>query len=192
MKAWRFYAFSDMRMDDIPVPPLRPGHVLVQMLVVQPSVTEAQLAFGIPTLAFEKIKKRLRGLQALQPPAPPTSGGLPAWTWTLRLFLTSIPPIFLCVVVGVSGIVIDSDPSFGVLAASTVGNVRPLSVESEILTFAVFTGAPEVPATFQVTVWVEPPSQLSAVFGCVTTNGPAAVVEVNCMLSEFTPPPFAR
>ncbi len=59
MKAWRFYAFSDMRMDDIPVPPLRPGHVLVQMLVVQPSVTEAQLAFGIPTLAFEKIKKRL-------------------------------------------------------------------------------------------------------------------------------------
>ncbi len=59
MKAWRFYGFGDMRMDDIPVPPLRKGHVLAQILCVQPSVTEAQLAFGIPTLAFERIKKRL-------------------------------------------------------------------------------------------------------------------------------------
>ena len=59
MKAWRFYGFGDMRLDDIPVPALRPGHVLAQILVVQPSVTEAQLAFGIPTLAFERIKKRL-------------------------------------------------------------------------------------------------------------------------------------
>jgi threonine dehydrogenase-like Zn-dependent dehydrogenase len=59
LKAWRFYGFGDMRLDEIPTPPLRPGHVLVQMLVVQPSVTEAQLAFGIPTLAFERIKKRL-------------------------------------------------------------------------------------------------------------------------------------
>lgn len=59
MKAWRFYGFSDMRMDDIPIPALRPGHVLAQILCVQPSVTEAQLAFGIPTLAFERIKKRL-------------------------------------------------------------------------------------------------------------------------------------
>lgn len=59
MKAWRFYGFGDMRLDDIPVPALRPGHVLAQILVVQPSVTEAQLAFGVPTLAFERIKKRL-------------------------------------------------------------------------------------------------------------------------------------
>jgi threonine dehydrogenase-like Zn-dependent dehydrogenase len=59
MKAWRFYGFGDMRMDDIPVPPLRRGHVLVQILCVQPSVTEAQLAFGIPTLAYERIRKRL-------------------------------------------------------------------------------------------------------------------------------------
>ena len=48
-----------MRLDEIPVPELRPGHVLAQMLVVQPSVTEAQLAFGIPTLAFDKISHRL-------------------------------------------------------------------------------------------------------------------------------------
>ena len=59
MKAWRFYGFGDLRLDDVPVPVLRPGHVLVEPLCVQPSVTEAQLAFGIRTLAFEKIKKRL-------------------------------------------------------------------------------------------------------------------------------------
>lgn len=59
MKAWRFYGFRDMRMDDVPTPKCRPGHVIVKTLCVQPSVTEAQLAFGIRTLAFDKIKERL-------------------------------------------------------------------------------------------------------------------------------------
>jgi threonine dehydrogenase-like Zn-dependent dehydrogenase len=59
MKAWRFHAFADLRLDDVPKPAFLPGHVLVEPLVVQPSVTEAQLAFGIPTLAFERVKKRL-------------------------------------------------------------------------------------------------------------------------------------
>jgi threonine dehydrogenase-like Zn-dependent dehydrogenase len=59
MKAWRFYGFGDMRLDDVPEPTVRPGHVLAEVLCVQPSVTEAQLAFGIPTLAYETIKKRL-------------------------------------------------------------------------------------------------------------------------------------
>lgn len=59
MKAWRFYGFGDLRLDEIPTPELRPGHVLVKVLCVQPSVTEAQLAAGIRTLAFDRIKKRL-------------------------------------------------------------------------------------------------------------------------------------
>ena len=59
MKAWRFYGFGDMRLDDVPDPVCRPGHVVAEPLCVQPSVTEAQLAFGIPTLAYEKIKHRL-------------------------------------------------------------------------------------------------------------------------------------
>src|SRR5947209_7325017 len=59
MKAWRFYGFSDMRLDDVPGPVCGPGQVLVEPLCVQPSVTEAQLAFGIPTLAFDRIKRRL-------------------------------------------------------------------------------------------------------------------------------------
>ena len=59
MKAWRFYGFGDMRLDDVPMPELKPGHVIFKVLCVQTSVTEAQLAFGIRTLAFERIKKRL-------------------------------------------------------------------------------------------------------------------------------------
>ena len=59
MRAWRFYGFGDMRLDEVPDPVLRPGHVLVRVLCVQPSVTEAQLAFGVPTLAFEEISNRL-------------------------------------------------------------------------------------------------------------------------------------
>jgi|GEM_PF-159787 len=59
MKAWRFYAFNDLRLDDVPEPACVPGHVLVEPLCVQPSVTEAQLACGIPTLAYERVKRRL-------------------------------------------------------------------------------------------------------------------------------------
>src|SRR5260370_493393 len=59
MKAWRFHGFSDMRLDEVPEPVCGPGQVLVEPLCVQPSVTEAQLAFGIPTLAFDRVKRRL-------------------------------------------------------------------------------------------------------------------------------------
>jgi threonine dehydrogenase-like Zn-dependent dehydrogenase len=59
VKAWRFYGFGDMRLDDVPEPACSPGHVLVRPICVQPSVTEAQLAFGIPTLAFDRVKRRL-------------------------------------------------------------------------------------------------------------------------------------
>lgn len=59
MKAWRFYGFGDMRLDEVSPPACKPGHVLVEPLVVQPSVTEAQLAFGIPTLAYDRVKRRL-------------------------------------------------------------------------------------------------------------------------------------
>ena len=35
------------------------GHVIAEILCVQPSATEAQLAYGVPTLAYEQIKRRL-------------------------------------------------------------------------------------------------------------------------------------
>ncbi|MBX9788219.1 MAG: alcohol dehydrogenase catalytic domain-containing protein [Pirellulales bacterium] len=66
MKAWRFYAFNDLRLDDVPVPTCLAGHVVVEPLVVQPSVTEAQLACGIPTLAYDRIKRRLETEAPLQ------------------------------------------------------------------------------------------------------------------------------
>jgi threonine dehydrogenase-like Zn-dependent dehydrogenase len=59
MKAWRFYGFNDLRLDEVAEPQLKPRHVIVEVLCVQPSVTEAQLAFGISTLAYAKIKHRL-------------------------------------------------------------------------------------------------------------------------------------
>ncbi|MGB8854965.1 MAG: zinc-binding dehydrogenase [Pirellulales bacterium] len=58
MRAWRFYGFSDFRLDDVPEPACPPAHVKVRPLYVQPSVTEAQLAYGIPTLAYDRIKRR--------------------------------------------------------------------------------------------------------------------------------------
>ena len=48
-----------MRLDEVPEPICPPRHVLVEPLCVQPSVTEAQLAFGIPTLAYDRVKRRL-------------------------------------------------------------------------------------------------------------------------------------
>jgi len=59
MKAWLFYGFNDMRLEDVPVPRCKPSHVLARILCVQPSVTEAQLARGIRTLAYDQIKRRL-------------------------------------------------------------------------------------------------------------------------------------
>ncbi|MCE9530824.1 MAG: alcohol dehydrogenase catalytic domain-containing protein [Planctomycetes bacterium] len=66
MKAWRFYGFGDMRLDELPVPVVSAGYVVVKPLCVQPSVTEAQLAFGIRTLAYDRVKHRLDTTAPLQ------------------------------------------------------------------------------------------------------------------------------
>src|SRR5947208_8400357 len=66
MKAWRFHAFGDMRLDDVPEPECGAGHVIVEPICFQPSVTEAQLAQGIPTLAYDRVKKRLEREAPLQ------------------------------------------------------------------------------------------------------------------------------
>ena len=66
MKAWRFYGFNDMRLDDIPEPACGTRQVIVEPLCVQPSVTEAQLAKGVPTLAYDRVKRRLETEAPLQ------------------------------------------------------------------------------------------------------------------------------
>ena len=93
-------------------------------------------------------------------------------------------------VVAVPGRVTDCEPSFGVPATSTVGNVYPPSVESRMLTFAQLIGVAVVLATFHVTVCCDPPAQLTAVLGEVTRNGPAEAT-VNEIKSFATPTPPA-
>ena len=89
------------------------------------------------------------------------------------------------------GTFISSDPSFGVFAASRIGNVKPPSVERLMLTWLALIGAMSVPETFHVMVLKEPTSQLVAVLGLVTINGPAVPLTVINISSEQTPPPPA-
>ncbi len=57
MKAWRFYGFGDMRLDEIPIPEVKPGWVLCKVRRVQPSITDAQRAIGIATMGIDEMKK---------------------------------------------------------------------------------------------------------------------------------------
>ena len=65
--------------------------------------------------------------------------------------------------------------------------VRPPSVESEIFTRVVLSGAAEVPTTSQVTVWVEPFCQVAPAAGCVITNGSASLSTVVACEADQVP-----
>ena len=43
MKAWRIYGYNDIRLDDIAMPEVKPGFVLLRTRVFQLSITEIQL-----------------------------------------------------------------------------------------------------------------------------------------------------
>lgn len=59
MKAWRFYALNEMRLDDIPRPTPKPGWVILKTRVVQPSVTEAIRAKGGHTAGSDYIRRAI-------------------------------------------------------------------------------------------------------------------------------------
>ena len=69
MKAWRFYGFSDMRMDDVPKPEIRPGHVIAKVLTTPDlrAMWEKELAAmrdrirTMRALLVEKIHARVPG-----------------------------------------------------------------------------------------------------------------------------------
>lgn len=63
MRAWRFYALNDMRLDEVPDPQCGPDDVILGVRVVQPSVTEAILATGGETLGIDIVRESLQ-----QPP----------------------------------------------------------------------------------------------------------------------------
>ena len=89
--------------------------------------------------------------------------------------------LILAVVELITGMTIVSIPSFGVLADNIIGKLNPPSVLNEIFTLAQFTGETVVPATFHVMACELPANQETAVFGEVTTNGPAAALTVTVM-----------
>jgi hypothetical protein len=59
-----------------------------------------------------------------------------------------------------------------------MGNVFPSLVEREILTAEQEIGDKFVPATFQLTVTLEPAAIVVALLGAVTAKGPALLTEV--------------
>jgi len=67
MKAWRFYALGDMRLDEISHPGNpKPGWVTLKIKVVQPSVTEAIRARGGSTLDSDLIRKMIEKYAPVQ------------------------------------------------------------------------------------------------------------------------------
>ncbi|MFH0846840.1 MAG: alcohol dehydrogenase catalytic domain-containing protein [Chloroflexota bacterium] len=57
MKAWRWYAFGDFRLEEEPMPVAKPGWLLLKMRVAQASVTDAERAMGIHTGDIELIRR---------------------------------------------------------------------------------------------------------------------------------------
>ncbi len=56
MKAWRWYAFGDFRLEEEPMPMAKQGWVLLKVRVAQASVTDAQRAMGFHTGDIELIR----------------------------------------------------------------------------------------------------------------------------------------
>jgi hypothetical protein len=70
------------------------------------------------------------------------------------------------------GTLIVATPVLGASPASVNGKVLPPSIESNMRTLLQSIGELEVPATFHVTVCVEPASHWLEAMGWVTLNGP--------------------
>lgn len=66
MKAWMTYDFNDMRLEEVPVPEVKPGWVLVKVKVVQPSITEVTLFRGAPSRGKAAFKRQLEEKKPLR------------------------------------------------------------------------------------------------------------------------------
>ncbi|MFH1639094.1 MAG: alcohol dehydrogenase catalytic domain-containing protein [Chloroflexota bacterium] len=60
MKAWRWYAFGDMRLEEEPMPAAMPGWVVTRVKVAQASVTDAERAKGIHTGDIDLIRRLIQ------------------------------------------------------------------------------------------------------------------------------------
>lgn len=59
MKAWRLHQFSDFRLDDVPIPTVKAGWVLVKVIVVQPSVTDGEMMEGMAHMFKGRLSKMM-------------------------------------------------------------------------------------------------------------------------------------
>src|SRR5258706_59769 len=66
MKAWRFYGFNDLRLDDVPEPACGPGHLIVEPLCVQPSVAAVETAGLRMASTVAILGQGSMGLECLQ------------------------------------------------------------------------------------------------------------------------------
>jgi threonine dehydrogenase-like Zn-dependent dehydrogenase len=55
LKAWRMYGFNDLRLDEIPIPEVKPGWVLIKVKMLQPSITEVTQLKGTSAAPMLKI-----------------------------------------------------------------------------------------------------------------------------------------
>jgi threonine dehydrogenase-like Zn-dependent dehydrogenase len=55
LKAWRMYGFNDLRLDEIPIPEVKPGWVLIKVKMLQPSITEVAQLKGTSSAPMLKI-----------------------------------------------------------------------------------------------------------------------------------------
>lgn len=60
MKAWRVYDVNDMRLEEVPVPEVRPGWALVRVMGFQPSITEIQRFWGTSSRGIDKMRRLIR------------------------------------------------------------------------------------------------------------------------------------
>ena len=108
-----------------------------------------------------------------------------------KKMLPTASTLMRAVVVGRLGTVIAWLPSLAV-SATTVGKLKPPSVDNSILTVAALTGAEVVLATFHVTVCVEFPAHETLVLGEVTTKGPLLPATDTSEKAELIPPLLLR
>ena len=60
MKAWRVYGLNDMRLEDVPVPKVKPGWLLARVRTFQPSITEIQRFRGIMQRGVADMAEMIR------------------------------------------------------------------------------------------------------------------------------------
>ena len=66
MKAWRIYGIGDMRLDDVPMPKIKAGWVLIKIRMVQPSITEVARFHGSPGGVVADLERLLEEKGPLQ------------------------------------------------------------------------------------------------------------------------------